>query len=98
MSLIDSIIIWPNLVLPYVSFSVMSMLCFHSGVIHFKNVKNNTVFLFSILGMGAGPSELGKLAREKWKLGKVETCLKAFKYSNHILRHCKIEIPFKRLV
>ena len=58
----------------------------------------STVFLFSILGMGAGPSELGKLAREKWKLGKVETCLKAFKYSNHILRHCKIEIPFKRLV
>ena len=36
------------------------------------------VFLFSILGMGAGPSKLGKLAREKWKLGKVETCLKAF--------------------
>ena len=34
-----------------------------------------SVFLFSILGMGVGPSELGKLAREKWKLGKVETCL-----------------------
>ena len=23
---------------------------------------------------GEGPSELGKSAREKWKLGKVETC------------------------
>ena len=35
-----------------------------------------SVFLFSILGMGAGPSELGKSAREKWKLGKVEMSLK----------------------
>ena len=51
-----------------------------------KKVIGVSVFLFSILGMGAGPSELGKLAREKWKLGKVETCLKAFKYSNHILK------------
>ena len=51
-----------------------------------------------MLGMGAGPSELGKIGREKWKLGKDETCLKALKYPNHILRHCKFEIPFKRLV
>ena len=34
------------------------------------------VFLLGILGMGAGPSELGKSAREIWKLGKVEMCLK----------------------
>ena len=35
-----------------------------------------SVFLFGILGMGAGPSELGKSACEIWKLGKVEICLK----------------------
>ena len=34
------------------------------------------MFLFGILGMGAGPSELGKSARDIWKLGKVEMCLK----------------------
>ena len=34
------------------------------------------VFLFGILGMGARPSELEKSAREIWKLGKVEMCLK----------------------
>ena len=33
------------------------------------------MFLFGTLGMGAGPSELGKSAREIWKLGKVEMCL-----------------------
>ena len=31
------------------------------------------VFLISILEMGAGPSELGKLALKLWKLGKIET-------------------------
>ena len=36
-----------------------------------------TVFLSSILGMGEGPSEFGKSVRKNWKLGKVETCLKA---------------------
>ena len=40
------------------------------------------VFLFGILGMGAGPSELGKSAREIWKLGKVEMCFKALKVLN----------------
>ena len=35
-----------------------------------------SVFLFRILGIGAGPSELGKSAREIWNLGKVEMCLK----------------------
>ena len=34
------------------------------------------MFLFCILGMGAGPSELGKSAREIWKLGKVKMWLK----------------------
>ena len=34
------------------------------------------VFLFGILGMRAGPSELGKSAREIGKLGKVEMSLK----------------------
>ena len=34
------------------------------------------VFLFGILGMGAGPSELGKSACEIRKLGKVEMNLK----------------------
>ena len=38
--------------------------------------KVRSVFLFGILGMGAGPSELGKSAHEIWKLGKVEMCLK----------------------
>ena len=33
------------------------------------------MFLFGIMGMGAGPSELGKSACEIWKLGKVEMCL-----------------------
>ena len=56
------------------------------------------MFLFSILGMGAGPSELGKLVHEKWKLGKVETCLKALNTQIISFRHCKIEIPFKSLV
>ena len=45
-----------------------------------KRRKDNThiaVFLFSILGMGAGPFELGKSAPKNSKLGKVETCLKA---------------------
>ena len=37
---------------------------------------HRAVFLFGILGMGEGPSELGKSAREIWKLGKVEMCLK----------------------
>ena len=32
------------------------------------------MFLFGILGMGAGPAEFGKSAREIWKLGKVEMC------------------------
>ena len=31
-------------------------------------------FLFSILGIGAGPSELGKSAHEIWKLGKIVRC------------------------
>ena len=35
-----------------------------------------TVFLFGILGMGAGPSELGKSPCEIGKLRKVEMCLK----------------------
>ena len=35
-----------------------------------------TGFLFSILGMGMGPSEFEKSACKKGKLGKVETCLK----------------------
>ena len=35
-----------------------------------------SVFLFSILGMVTGHSELGKSACEIWKLGKVEMCLK----------------------
>ena len=34
-----------------------------------------SVFLFGILGIGDGPSELGKSMREIWKLGKVELCL-----------------------
>ena len=37
------------------------------------------VFLFSILGMGVGTSELGKLAHKLWKLGKVETYKKYLK-------------------
>ena len=37
------------------------------------------VFLFSILGMGAGTSELGKLAHKLWKMGKVEKYKKYFK-------------------
>ena len=36
--------------------------------------------LFRILGIGAGPSELGKLARKLYKLGNVETYRKYFKY------------------
>ena len=39
-----------------------------------------TVFLFSILGIGVGPSELGKLARKLWELGKVELYKKYFKH------------------
>ena len=35
--------------------------------------QNGTVFLFSILGMGAGSPKLGKLVHKHWKLGKVET-------------------------
>ena len=31
-----------------------------------------TVFLFSILGMGMGPSELGKSVHKNWKLGKLK--------------------------
>ena len=51
------------------------------------------VFLFRILEMGAGSSELGKSAREIPKLGKVEMYLKPQKYSNHVPRHYKIELP-----
>ena len=37
------------------------------------------MFLFNILGMGAGLSELRKSARKSLTLGNVETCLKAKK-------------------
>ena len=39
-----------------------------------------SVFLFSILGMGMRPFELGKLARKLWKLGKVEMYKTYFKH------------------
>ena len=41
--------------------------------------KHKPVFLFSILEMGARPSELGKFSRKLWKLGKVETYKKFLK-------------------
>ena len=44
------------------------------GVLRYVN--RVPVFLFGILGMGAGPSELGKSACEVTKLGKVEMNLK----------------------
>ena len=48
------------------------------------------VFLFSILGMGAEPSELGKLACKLWKLGKVQTHkqLSEFKCTVLCLKDC----------
>ena len=52
-----------------------------------------TVFLFGILRIGVGPSELGKTGHEIWKLGKVEMYLKPLRYSNHVPRDYKIELP-----
>ena len=49
-------------------------------------LSSKPVFLFSILGIGAGLSELGKLARKLWKLGKVETCKRTSNTKEFILR------------
>ena len=46
-----------------------------------RSLNSSPVFLFGILGMESGPSELGKLAQHKlWKLGKVEMYKKYFKH------------------
>ena len=58
---------------------------------------SNAVFLFSILEMGVGPSELGKLVCKVWKLGKLKHTKSTSNTKEFSLSNCIIPVSKDKL-